>query len=167
MFVTHVVPYTGIPEVVVADGGKQFTSVLTREFARLMDINLTFTAAYHPQSNGVVERWHKDLGASLRVAVLSTAGNRDWLQALPGAVLAHNTTFHSSLGMSPHMCLFGQEARNPVTDMTRIQGLTEVVSTQAADRATTIHEAQDRCTAALAKAQQHYDNVMRKRMGVG
>ena len=138
LFMTHVVPFTGIPRLVIADGGKQFTSILTKEFARLMEIDLSFTAAYHPESNGVVERWHRDLGAALRIAISAVAGNRDWLQALPAAVLAHNTTYHQALDMSPHKCLFGQEARNPISQLTAIHNLTEILSKPASDRATII-----------------------------
>ena len=166
LFMTHVVPFTGIPRLVIADGGKQFTSILTKEFARLMEIDLSFTAAYHPESNGVVERWHRDLGAALRVAISSVAGNRDWLQALPAAVLAHNTTFHQALGMSPHMCLFGQEARNPVSQLTTIHNLKEVVNRSATDRVANIERAHAKCKDTLAKAQERYKHTMEKRMGL-
>jgi len=160
LFLTHVIPFTGIPDTVICDNGPEFTSMLMREFSRLMDIDLKFVAPYRPQGNGAVERWHKDMGASLRVALNSLNHCTTWLQGLSGAVLAHNTTYHSSLGMSPHMLLFGIEAKNPVVDFARSTGLHIPGQT---DRATAMQEAYDKAVQKLEETRQKYEDELIRR----
>ena len=62
-----------------SDRGAQCTSQLGTSIAQLLGIELHHTTAYHPQSNGLVERFHRHLRASLwaRLAV------PNWTTELP------------------------------------------------------------------------------------
>ena len=51
----------GAPHRITTDRGSAFTSDLYRELNQLMGTNLKSTTAYHPQANGLIERWHRTL----------------------------------------------------------------------------------------------------------
>ncbi len=56
----------GVPDAVTSDRGAQFTSTLWAAFCGLLGIQHHPTSAYHPQANGMVERFHRQLKNSLR-----------------------------------------------------------------------------------------------------
>ena len=67
--------------------------------------------AYHPQSNGTVERLNRTLISMLRTCVCDHP--KSWDLRLPEIVFAYNTTPHSSTSMSPYSLVYGTEARLP------------------------------------------------------
>ena len=56
----------GIPSTIITDRGQQFESHLWSILMRLLGTKRSRTTAYHPQSNGMVERFHRQLKASLK-----------------------------------------------------------------------------------------------------
>ena len=50
----------GVPAVITSDRGAQFTSSLWAALCSLLNIQHNQTTAYHPQSNGMVERFHPE-----------------------------------------------------------------------------------------------------------
>ena len=61
----------GIPTNLTSDRGAQFTSALWAELGKTLSIKNINTTAYHPQANGLVERFHRTLKASLMATGLS------------------------------------------------------------------------------------------------
>jgi len=55
----------GVPAVITSDRGAQFTSALWAALCNMLDIQHAQTTAYHPQSNGLVERFHRCLKDTL------------------------------------------------------------------------------------------------------
>ncbi len=55
-----------MPSIITSDQGRQFTSALWAGLTKLLGIKYVQTTAYHPQSNGMVERAHGQLKAALR-----------------------------------------------------------------------------------------------------
>lgn len=51
----------GLPEDIVYDQGPQFTSRLWSAFCQALNINVSLTSGYHPQSNGQIERLNQEL----------------------------------------------------------------------------------------------------------
>ena len=60
-FLENWISRAGIPLTVTSDRGAQFTSEAWRKTLSRLGINVTWTTAYHPQSNGIVERLHRTL----------------------------------------------------------------------------------------------------------
>jgi len=58
-FVQNIVLKYGIPEVILTDQGANFLSELFRNVCRLLQIAKVQTAAFHPESNGSLERSHR------------------------------------------------------------------------------------------------------------
>jgi transposase InsO family protein len=48
----------GVPDTIMSDRGPQFTSQVWSELCQLLNIRHNMTTAYHPESNGMVERMH-------------------------------------------------------------------------------------------------------------
>ena len=70
-----------------SDRGRQFLSSLWSEMARSLGTQLHRTTSYHPQANGMVERFHRSLKASLRARLHD--GN--WIDELPWVLLGLRT----------------------------------------------------------------------------
>ena len=62
----------GVPAVMVTDRGVQFTSAVWAVMCQRLGIRHSTTTAYHPQSNGMIERFHRQLKDSLRARLAST-----------------------------------------------------------------------------------------------
>ncbi|KAL5517635.1 hypothetical protein EMCRGX_G003217 [Ephydatia muelleri] len=85
------------PEQLHSDQGRQFESDLVKEICELLQIRKTRTTPYHPQCNGMVERFNQTLLDMLSTAV----GNHqaDWQQHIRKLCLAYNSSVHSSTGL--------------------------------------------------------------------
>ena len=55
----------GIPEEILTDQGSNFTSQLLAEIYQLLHVHPIWTTPYHPQSDGLVERFSKTLTLTL------------------------------------------------------------------------------------------------------
>ncbi len=66
----------GIPDEILSDMGTQFTSDLMQEISRLLQVRQLTTTPYHPQCNGLVERFNGTLKTMLRR--LCTENPRQW-----------------------------------------------------------------------------------------
>jgi len=64
-FVTKIVLKHGIPEKILTDQGTNFLSEIFKNMCKLLKINKIQTTAYHPESNGALERSHRTLSATL------------------------------------------------------------------------------------------------------
>jgi len=73
----------GVPDTITSDRGPQFTSSLWSALCTLLSIRHSPTTAYHPQSNGLVERLHRRLKDSLK----ARAAGSDWFHHLPWVLL--------------------------------------------------------------------------------
>jgi len=73
----------GVPEQVTSDRGVQFVSAIWKVLCTRLGIKQSFTTAYHPQSNGMVERVHRQLKDALRARL---AGS-EWPSHLPWILL--------------------------------------------------------------------------------
>lgn len=53
--------FYGLPEDIVSDRGPHFTSRVWSAFFQKLNVNITLTSDYHPQSNGQAERLNQEL----------------------------------------------------------------------------------------------------------
>uniref|UniRef100_A0A8C5MLT5 Uncharacterized protein n=1 Tax=Leptobrachium leishanense TaxID=445787 RepID=A0A8C5MLT5_9ANUR len=105
IFAKEVVRLHGIPQEIVSDRGTQFISRFWRSFCKEMGINLSFSSAYHPQSNGAAERTNQSLEQYLRFFISHQQDN--WSSLLPWAELARNNVVHDSSGHTPFFATYG------------------------------------------------------------
>ena len=93
----------GVPDDVVADRGAQFTSSLWKQFHDLLGVKASNTTAYHPQANGMVERVHRQLKASL----MARENQTDWMSHLPFVLLGIRSAWRADLDCSPAELTYG------------------------------------------------------------
>ena len=104
---THgIIASFGIPESITTDNGTQFTSAVWRQLLDTWGIRAHFTTPYHPQSNGLVERFHRRLKESLNA--LANDEPEQWFWRLPCSLLAIRTTVKPDVGASPADLVFGE-----------------------------------------------------------
>jgi len=102
-FVATWVARFGVPGQLTSDRGRQFTSSLWAHVCQQLGIQHSLTTAYHPQSNGMVERCHRQIKDSLRARL---AGAR-WPEHLPWVLLGLRAAPKEESGISSAEVLFG------------------------------------------------------------
>jgi hypothetical protein len=107
LFINNIYRLHGLPQIIVSDRDRIFTSTLWRELIRLSDTALHMSSSYHPQSDGQTERLNQCLETFLRCSVHSCLAK--WSEWLPLAEYWYNTSYHSSLDRTPFEVLHGQK----------------------------------------------------------
>ncbi|XP_039513052.1 uncharacterized protein LOC120468602 [Pimephales promelas] len=99
----------GVPKEILTDQGTAFMSKTIRELYELLGIKSIRTSVYHPQTDGLVERFNRTLKAMIRKFVHEDAKNWDkWLEPL---LFAIREVPQASTGFSPFELLFGRQSR--------------------------------------------------------
>ena len=97
--------------MVLTDQGSNFLSEIFTNVCKLLKIRKIKCTAYHPQSNGALERIHRVLVEYLRCFILENQTN--WDKWLPYATFMFNTMPHTATGFTPHELLFGRKPNIP------------------------------------------------------
>ena len=104
-----------IPKQLHSDQGRQFESQLVTQVCKLLHIAKSRTTPYHPQSNGLIERFNRTL-----IQLLATCTEEHpfhWEEYLCKVCMAYNTSKQSTTGYSPFYLMFGRNARLPIDVM--------------------------------------------------
>jgi hypothetical protein len=110
-FYTTWVACYGVPAAVTTDRGSQFTSGLWSSALKKLGVRHLLTAAYHPQSNGLVERFHRRLKDALKARLAGP----NWPAHLPWAMLGLRAAPREDSGVSPAELTFGAALSLPAT----------------------------------------------------
>ena len=100
----------GLPQIVHSDQGQNFESTVLKQTLEAFDICKSRTTTYHPQGDGLVERFNCSLLQLLRSFVQSES---DWERYLPLVLYAYRTSKHASTGVSPFQLMFGRHPKLP------------------------------------------------------
>ena len=102
----------GIPSQLHSDQGSQFESRLMSEVRTLLGIQKSRTTPYHPQCDGMVERFNRTLLSMLATHCKSNPW--DWEKHLQKVCFAYNSSIHTSTGFSPFYLMHGRQPVLPV-----------------------------------------------------
>ena len=102
----------GVPREILTDQGSNFTSQLLAELYRLLQVRPIRTSPYHPETDGLVERFNQTLKSMLRKAVTDTG--KDWDKMIPYLLFAYREVPQASTGFSPFELLYGRDVRGPL-----------------------------------------------------
>jgi hypothetical protein len=107
VFFTQVVKLHGVPSSIVSDRDPTFMGRFWKELFTLASVNLQFSSAFHPQSDGQSEVTNKIITMYLRCLI----GDRpwDWMHWLPWAEYCYNTSFQLSIRTSPFHVVYGRD----------------------------------------------------------
>lgn len=108
----HIFARVGIPEEILTDQGTNFMSTLLGEVYRLMKIKQIRTSPYHPQTDGLVERFNQTPKSMLRKT--ATSEGKDWDKLIPYVLFAYHEVPQESIGFSPFELLYGRAVRGPL-----------------------------------------------------
>ncbi|XP_050340139.1 protein NYNRIN-like [Bactrocera neohumeralis] len=107
-FYTHWIARFGVPSRVTTDQGRQFESTLFRELSRLLGIKHLRTTAYHPASNGIIERWHRSLKAAIKCYMTD-----NWVEVFPLILQGFRSSWRNDLKATPAEMVYGNILRLP------------------------------------------------------
>ncbi|MBW0534933.1 hypothetical protein O181_074648 [Austropuccinia psidii MF-1] len=106
----RVIPHTGLFKNVIRDRDPKFKSDLWTNLHMLLGIKLSFSTAYHPQTDRLAERMIKTLEDMIRRFCAyglefrhSDRFTHDWCTLIPELKLAYNTFIHASTENTPEM----------------------------------------------------------------
>lgn len=85
----------GIPEEILTDQGTNFTSNLMRRLHKELGITAIRNSPYHPETDGLVERFNQTLKRMLRKFVSDTG--KDWDKWLPFLLQRSTASVHRIL----------------------------------------------------------------------
>jgi hypothetical protein len=104
-YMDHIYKLHGLPDSLVFDRDRIFTSAIWRELFKLSDTQLLISSSYHPQTDGQTERLNQCLENYLCCCVHSCP--KQWSKWLSMAEFWYNTSYHTALGRTPFEVLYG------------------------------------------------------------
>ena len=107
LLVEHVISRHGVPEHLLSDRGPNFLSAVILQVCKLMGVTKVNTSGYHPQCDGLVEKFNSTLINMLAKSV--EQHGRDWDCQLPYLLFAYRVAVHDSTNYSPFYLLHGRE----------------------------------------------------------
>ena len=100
----------GTPKILLSDQGRNFISEMTRLLCEKFLIKHKFSSPYHPQTNGIVERFNRTLVESLA----KVKEDDNWDLHIPAVLLAYRTKRHATTGFTPFQLVYGRQATLPI-----------------------------------------------------
>ena len=79
---------------------------------RLLQVKPIKTTPYHPQTDGLVERFNSTLKSMLKKA--ASKEGKDWDRLLPYLLFSYREVPQASTGFSPFKLLYGHRVRGPL-----------------------------------------------------
>ena len=103
-----IILYHGPPKIIITDRGSNFTSRLFNNLCRELKTKHKTTTAYHPQSNGMTERFNKTMVEMIRKYIAD--GFERWEEVLGPMASAYRNSVHASTMETPYFLI---TARDP------------------------------------------------------
>ena len=140
VYVEEIVCRHGAPRKLLSDRGRAFLGHVMKFVNQLLNTGKLNTSSYHPQTDGLQERFNKTLVWMLSMYVSETQD--DWDVCLPYVLFAYRTAVQSSTLETPFFLTYGREPRMPIDIALSIPG----------KEGTPIHEFKKRLVEGLIKA---------------
>jgi len=106
-FLREIISRHGVPKTLISDRDKLFTSNFWRSLMQQLGVKHKLSTAFHPQTDGQTERLNQMLEQYLRSYINYQQNN--WVQLLPTAQMAYNSSENESMKMTPHKANYGYD----------------------------------------------------------
>ena len=104
--------FVGLPKSIQSDQGSNFMSGIFQQVMYKLGIKQYKSSAYHPESQGALERFHQTLKNMIRSYCFDT--EKDWDEGINLLLFAVRESVQESLGFSPFELVFGLTVRGPL-----------------------------------------------------
>lgn len=105
----------GLPQEILSDQGSNFMSKMMVELCKLLQIKKLASSPYHPETNGLTERFNGTLKGMLKCYAQQEP--QKWDKQLPFLLFAYREVPQETTGFSPFELLYGRHVRGPLTLM--------------------------------------------------
>lgn len=146
LLIDHVYSEHGLPRKIISDRGSVFVSNFTRALMDKLGIQGNPSTAYHPQTDGLTERYNQELKSYLRLYV--DYHQTDWVKFLKTAQFSYNNTIHSAHGHTP---FYASTGRHPYSGL---NPRAKTVVPAATDFATHLKKVQEEVKSALNQSRE-------------
>jgi hypothetical protein len=102
----------GCPKEIVSDNGSAFISQMVESLLERHQIKHRLISPYHPQSNGLVERFNRTLCKAIAKYVQLLED--DWDKFIPSVLFAYRTMQHKTTQYDPFRLVYGRTAITPL-----------------------------------------------------
>ncbi|MBW0539112.1 hypothetical protein O181_078827 [Austropuccinia psidii MF-1] len=124
LFWNNIISTCGVPKIIISDRDPKFTSEIWTNLYDMLGTKLSFSTAYHPQTEGLAERMIQTMEDILRrffaygMEYKDHEGyTQDWVTLLPAVQLAYNTIQHFPTGKTPGLVEKGWNPLFPVDNL--------------------------------------------------
>ena len=105
----------GLPYAVISDRDRRFIGELWQQILKLLNVELLFSTAWHPQTDGQSEKSNEIAEIALRHFILTIPTVNEWPKVLPQMSAAlNNSTKYSSTNLASTEVLFGFKIKEPL-----------------------------------------------------
>ncbi|MBW0525141.1 hypothetical protein O181_064856 [Austropuccinia psidii MF-1] len=123
-FWNNIIYSCGVPKIIISDRDPKFTSEFWTNPYDMLGTEITFSTAYHPQTDELSERMIQKMEDILRRFCVygmkyedHEGYTHDWVTLLPAVQLAYNTSQHSTTGKTPALVDKGGNTKFPVDQL--------------------------------------------------
>lgn len=102
----------GVPNTIVSDNGTSFTSVEFKNFCHLNGINLIYSPAYHPSSNGQAVSMVSVIKKGLKSVILDNMYKNPLQEQISKFLFDYRNSKNSTTGKSPAEIIYGRPMRS-------------------------------------------------------
>jgi len=111
-FIEQIICRHGVPKEVNTDRGSIFTCEMTDQITKKLGVNHLHSTAFHPESQGLVEKRHSTLNSCITMYV--ETNQKNWDLFLPHITFALNTSIQKTTQFTPFFLVYGREAMMPL-----------------------------------------------------
>ena len=104
----------GVPRLLLLDNGPKFNAKFFQSVCRVLEIKNLYTSAYHPQTNGQVERYNRTIASMLRNYV--NEHQNDWDVYVGPLTYAYNSHVHRSTRTTPFELVLSRPRRSSLSE---------------------------------------------------
>jgi hypothetical protein len=112
LYISHILCLHSVLKTIISDRGPQFVACFWEQLHASLGTHLIHSSAYHPQTDGQIERVNQILEDMLLACVLNYPDK--WDKCLPLDEFSYNNSYQESLRMAPFEALYDHHCRTPV-----------------------------------------------------
>jgi len=102
------ITYFGVPTKITTDQGTQFEAKLFNELSQMIGAKHFRSSPRHPQSNGIIERFHRTVKAAIKCQ-----NDENWTKILPIIMLALRNVYKEDIKATPAEMVYGTSLKMP------------------------------------------------------